>query len=99
MLLSAHDSTGFINFKVKNITINNILSEYNKYIDNVICLTKWHSSNIVERHPFLKEKINIINNGIDISQFIYDKPKVKNKFVWSSCSYRGLIILLEDKRN
>jgi len=94
MLLSAHDSTGFINFKVKNITINNILSEYNKYIDNVICLTKWHSSNIVERHPFLKEKINIINNGIDISQFIYDKPKVKNKFVWSSCSYRGLIILL-----
>ena len=94
MLLSAHDSTGFINFKVKNITINNILLEYNKYIDNVICLTKWHSSNIVERHPFLTDKINIINNGIDISQFIFDKPKIKNKFVWSSCSYRGLIILL-----
>ena len=94
LLLSAHDSTGFINFKVKNITINDILLKYDSYIDNVICLTKWHSSNIVERHPFLKEKINIINNGIDISKFLYDKPKIKNKFVWSSCSYRGLIILL-----
>ena len=94
MLLSAHDSTGFINFKVKNMSVNDILFNCNDHIDNVICLTKWHSSNIVERHPFLKEKINIINNGIDISKFIYDKPKVRNKFVWSSCSYRGLIILL-----
>ena len=49
-----------------------------------------------------KEKINIINNGIDIDKFptmnrkIKNKKiknKSKNKFIWSSCSYRGLYFI------
>lgn len=95
LLLSAHDSTGFINNHVKDFTINNILNQYDKYIDNVIALTSWHANNIIERHPYFKNKLKIINNGINRDDFKWDcKNKVKNKFIWSSCAYRGLDIIL-----
>ena len=95
LLLSAHDSTGFINNHVKDFTINNILNQYDKYIDNVIALTSWHANNIIERHPYFKNKLKIINNGINTDDFKWDcKNKVKNKFIWSSCAYRGLDIIL-----
>ena len=100
LLLSAHDSTGFINNHVKDFTIDNILNQYDKYIDNVIALTSWHANNIIERHPYFKNKLKIINNGINIDDFKWDcKNKVKNKFIWSSCAYRGLdrILNLWDK--
>ena len=104
LILSAHDITGFINYPT-NKCIKNLLNIYNDKIDIVIALTKWHASNIIERYSFLRDKINIINNGIDIDKFptiennkiennkIKNK-KIKNKFIWSSCSYRGLHILL-----
>ena len=94
LLLSAHDSTGFINNMYRSITIDDILRDNNEHIDKVVSLTSWHSNNIISRHPYLSNKINIINNGIDISKFPKNKEKVKNKFIWSSCSERGLHILL-----
>ena len=94
LLLYAHDSTGFIN-NYNRKDINYILEQCNDYVDKVVCLTNWHSNNIIERHPFLKDKIEIINNGINIVDFPTTKlQKFSNKFVWSSCAYRGLHILL-----
>lgn len=97
LVVSAHDSTGFINF-TKNNTIDNILRKNNKDIDYVISLTEWHKNNIIERHDFLKDKIRVINNGINIQDFnkknITLDIKVKNRFIWSSCAYRGLDIML-----
>ena len=94
LLLYAHDSTGFIN-NYNRKDINYILEKYNDCVDRVVCLTNWHSNNIIERHPFLKDKIEIINNGINIVDFPTNKiQKFSNKFVWSSCAYRGLHILL-----
>ncbi|ALH23085.1 Multiple type acyltransferase domains containing protein [Chrysochromulina ericina virus CeV-01B] len=97
LLLSAHDSTGFINFT--HTSIDNILSNKNKIIDYVICLTEWHKNNIIERHSYLKDKIRVINNGINLLDFNKENIsldiKVKNKFVWTSCAYRGLQILLD----
>ena len=95
LLLSAHDSTGFINNNMyRSITIDDILRDNNEHIDKVISLTSWHSNNIISRHPYFSNKINIINNGIDITNFPKHTEKIKNKFMWSSCSYRGLHILL-----
>ena len=94
LLLYAHDSTGFIN-NYNRTDINYILEQCNDYLDKVVCLTNWHSNNIIQRHPFLKDKIEIINNGINIVDFPTNKiQKISNKFLWSSCAYRGLHILL-----
>ena len=97
LVVSAHDSTGFINF-TKNNSVDNILRKNNKNIDYIICLTEWHKNNIIERHNFLKDKINIINNGINIHDFNKENItldiKVKNRFIWSSCAYRGLDVML-----
>jgi glycosyltransferase involved in cell wall biosynthesis len=60
-------------------------------------LTPWHKSNLVTLYPSINpDKIKIINNGIDVSQFNDDNSnnKTKNKFIWSSRSERGLHILL-----
>jgi glycosyltransferase involved in cell wall biosynthesis len=37
----------------------------------------------------------LINNGINISDFKWNcREKIKNKFIWSSCAYRGLHLIL-----
>ena len=62
----------------------------------MVTLTKWHKSNIANLYPIINpNKIEIINNGIDVS--LFNKKtinKIKNKFIWSSCPERGLHILL-----
>ena len=74
----------------------NIIERYNDDIDKVVTLTKWHKSNIANLYPIINpNKIEVINNGIDVS--LFNKKtinKIKNKFIWSSCPERGLLILL-----
>jgi hypothetical protein len=48
LFLSAHDSTGFINNHVRDLSVNDILNQYDKYIDKVVCLTNWHANNIID---------------------------------------------------
>ena len=94
MILSTHD-TEYINFVYKNISTDNILRQSYKHIDYVITLTKWHKNLISQKYKYIEDKINIINNGIDITNFPKRKEKIKNKFIWSSCTERGLNILLD----
>ena len=102
LIVSAHDSTGFIN--TASVPINNRLHTKIHYyimyndIDNIISLTPWHTTSITQSHPFLNDKIISINNGIHIENFPKiknDNNKIKNKFIWSSCAYRGLHIMLD----
>ena len=96
LLLMAHD-TYFVNHHIKYIDHTEIISNITKFVDNVICLTNWHKDNYHLIYPCLKNenKIITINNGINISNFNFDcKTKIKNKFIWSSCSARGLHTLL-----
>jgi glycosyltransferase involved in cell wall biosynthesis len=93
LFISSHDSPGFLN-NYNNISVENIISDWNNAIDGIICLTNWHKENILKFHPCLSNKMNLINNGILIDNFPAKSPKIKNKFVWTSCSYRGLNILL-----
>ena len=100
LIVSAHDSTGFINtasVPINNkLHTNNILQRYYNDIDNIISLTPWHTTSMTQSHPFLNEKIISINNGIHIENFPkINTDKIKNKFIWSSCAYRGLHIMLD----
>ena len=90
LLLSLHDT------HILNDDQNNILNAHNNNIDKVITLTPWHKSNIITIYPNINpDKIEIINNGIDVSIFNNNSSnKIKNKFIWSSRTERGLHILL-----
>jgi GR25 family glycosyltransferase involved in LPS biosynthesis len=48
-----------------------------------------------ETYPKLTDKLYAINNGIEIEKFIYNRTKIENRFIYSSCSERGLDRLLE----
>jgi beta-1,4-mannosyl-glycoprotein beta-1,4-N-acetylglucosaminyltransferase len=103
LYLSAHD-TGFLN-NFNDVPVNSIIEENNKYINGVICLTTWHKLNVIQSHPCLKDKVSIINNGILVPPSVSSDGinpdsslthnKIKNKFVWTSCSSRGLDVLLK----
>ena len=97
LYLSAHD-TEFIN-NFDDISPNCLIEENNKYINGVICLTTWHKLYMIKQYPCLKDKVKVINNGLvlssDCDATSLSHNKVKNKFVWTSCSYRGLDVLLK----
>lgn len=73
-----------------------ILTKWDKYINGCICLTEWHKAEFIKIYPILKDKITLINNGIDLKSFniIDTDKKIKNKFIYSSRPDRGLNILL-----
>ena len=98
LVLSGHD-TIFSNYPVNNLTMDNILRDVIGIVDYVLCLTEWHKNILIQHHNCIKDaNFKIINNGIYLSDFnsemLSDVTKVKNKFIWSSCCDRGLIILL-----
>jgi len=74
-----------------------ILTKWNKHINGCICLTEWHKNLFIEKYPILTNKINIINNGININSFkqINNTNKIKNKFIYTSRPDRGLNVLLK----
>jgi len=91
----AHD-VSLLNYGC-NLNQTSILKKWNNYIDGCICLTEWHKKEFVNKYPQLKDKITLINNGIDINSFsnIETNNKIKNKFIYSSRPDRGLNILLQ----
>ena len=83
-----------------NLTSNEIITKWNNHIDGCICQTNWHSNHYKKQYPELMYKINIINNGIDTSLFTTNTSndfshKRTNKFIYTSCSERGLLVLLK----
>jgi tetratricopeptide (TPR) repeat protein len=105
LLLSLHD-TDIIKCDF-TIDIPSVIHKYINHIDNVIVLTNYHKSVISSKYPLLNDKFIIINNGIDVdgiaevdepdsnmNKNIHGREKIPNKFVYTSCSYRGLNTLL-----
>ena len=90
----AHD-TELITYG-SSLDATQILTKWNNHINGCICLTEWHQKVFIEKYPILTNKINIINNGIDINSFKkFNKPnKIKNKFIYTSRPERGLNLLL-----
>ena len=99
LYVCCHDSHGLINRVWNNSpndrsNINNILVKNNKNIARIIALTKWHKNKLKQIYPSIENKIEIINNGIKLDDFTSNNKKIPNKFIWSSCSNRGLYVLL-----
>jgi len=99
LYVCSHDSHGLINRVWNNSpkdisNINNILVKNNKNITGIVALTEWHKNKLVEIYPSIKNKTKIINNGIQLEDFTSNNKKIPNKFIWSSCSDRGLSVLL-----
>lgn len=97
LVLYCHD-THFLFYPYKSDV--DILTNIIEITDYVLCLTEWHKNILIYHHDILKQSdIKIINNGINLSDFetgdLNNTYKIKNKFIWSSCSARGLHILVD----
>jgi len=78
-----------------NLDVHNILDKWSNKINGCICQTEWHKNLFLELYPQLSNKCYVINNGIEVEKFIYPPKKIENRFMYSSCSERGLDRLLE----
>ena len=100
LYVCSHDSIGFINRVWNNSIaetdcIRDILVKYDKHITGIVALTDWHKNKLSSLYPCIENKINVINNGINSKDFVAScNNKIPNKFIWTSCSDRGLVILL-----
>ena len=73
-----------------NLSVENIIKKWSPKINGCVCQTEWHKNLFISLYPELKEKMRIINNGINPELFTFNNKKVMNKFVYTSCSERGL---------
>ena len=84
LLLMAHD--------VELYGVADVNATLQKYkIDACVCLTDFHKQLFLEKYHL---PIAIIPNGIEPSFFI-EKEKVPNRFLFTSCSERGLAKLID----
>ena len=72
-----------------------ILEKWSDHIDGCVCQTRWHADEYARQYPMLKSKIRVINNGIDAALFPPPGEKVRNRFIYTSRTERGLSRILE----
>ena len=78
-----------------NLTTHEILIKWNNKITGCICQTQWHENLFKKQYPLLNDKFISINNGITTDLFIEKPIKKQNRFIYTSCTERGLKKLLE----
>jgi FkbM family methyltransferase len=91
-----------------NLSAGDIITKWSSNITGCICQTEWHKNRYLDLYPQLKDKIQIINNGINEKMFSNLEPpqpleqslkqsiqKKNNRFIYTSCSERGLVKLIE----
>ena len=88
-----HD-TSLLNYG-SNLDSNSIIKKWNTKINGCICQTEWHKNIFSEKYPELNNKITLINNGIPVDNFIHKPVKISNRFIYTSCSERGLDRIIE----
>jgi hypothetical protein len=75
--------------------VNTVINYCENKLDGCICLTNWHKEYFSMNYKNLKHKTIVINNGIEIKNFPAPQPKIKNTFIYTSRSERGLHKVLE----
>ena len=79
-----------------DLSVESILTKWSSKITGCICQTEWHKNLFLSSFPQLKDKITTINNGINANMFSNTKvKKVTNRFIYTSCSERGLYKLVQ----
>lgn len=94
LILMAHDTYFMNNLTGCPKTHEELVENNINSIDYCVCLTNWHKDEYSKLYPKLKNKIKVINNGIDsISNKNFFKST--DTFIYTSGSIRGLERLLE----
>jgi Glycosyl transferase family 2 len=78
-----------------NLSVNDILVKWINKIDYCVCQTEWHQNLFHNLYPVLRDKLTNINNGIKLEKFVFEPFKILNRFIYTSCSERGLDKLLD----
>jgi FkbM family methyltransferase len=78
-----------------NLSVESILQKWSSKITGCICQTEWHKNLFISTYPQLNNKITVINNGVNNNMFTQHTRKVNNRFIYTSCTERGLDRLLE----
>jgi GR25 family glycosyltransferase involved in LPS biosynthesis len=78
-----------------DLDVKNILQKWSHKITGCVCQTEWHKNTFTDQYPSLKDKMFVINNGIVVDKFTHKQIKISNRFIYTSCSERGLDKLLE----
>jgi hypothetical protein len=89
----AHDTC--LHNYTSSLSHTDLLKKWENKINGCICQTEWHKNDFIIKYPELVGKIFTINNGITIENFKYEPEKIKNRFIYSSCSERGLNVILK----
>ena len=94
LILMAHDTYFLNNLTCCSKTHEELVENNSNLIDYCVCLTNWHKDEYSKLYPTLKNKIKVINNGIDS---VINKNFFKSTatFIYTSGSVRGLERLLE----
>jgi GR25 family glycosyltransferase involved in LPS biosynthesis/glycosyltransferase involved in cell wall biosynthesis len=93
LIVMAHDIQLYNHLHGSTKTVEELISKNG--IDHCVCLTNWHKNLFLKQYPLLKDKIKVINNGIDPGKFPCQTTKIKNSFIYSSCVERGLKRLIK----
>ena len=78
-----------------NMDVESILRKWSTKITGCVCQTEWHKKLFATNYPMLQDKMFVINNGIILDKFTCNPVKIPNRFIYTSCSERGLERLLE----
>jgi FkbM family methyltransferase len=78
-----------------NLDDNALLNKWSSKITGCICQTEWHTTRFKELYPSLRDKMHTINNGLITDLFVKKPVKVPNRFIYTSCTERGLSKLLD----
>ena len=92
IVVMAHDICLLNNVTGSELTPTQIV--LSNTVDCTVCLTPWHGNYFKKIYPSLNN-IKIINNGICPELFPKNQIKKRNSFIYSSCSSRGLLRLVE----
>jgi len=86
ILIMAHDT--------QLVGVSDVHATLKKWpsIKACVCLTTFHKKLFAEQYPYLP--VTIIENGIEPSLFV-ERPKIPNRFIFTSCSERGLDTLID----
>jgi FkbM family methyltransferase len=78
-----------------NLSVIDVLTKWSSKITGCVCQTEWHKNRYLSLYPQLEGKITTINNGIQSELFKSENKKGLNRFIYSSCSERGLSKLIQ----
>ncbi len=62
-------------------------------IDRLLAVSSWHADTLCAASGFPRDKALVLRNGVRLSLFNGDEPRIRKRLIYSSTPYRGLALL------